>query len=151
MRQPAVLFVCTGNSVRSQMAEGLLRKYAGDHFDVYSAGLEPKGVNPLAIEAMKETGVDIANQRSKSVTEYLGKVAINHAVFVCSNAEERCPRLWPGVTQRLFWPFDDPAAAEGTHEEKLAIFREVRDEIEGKILGWLSEMRAAGELPTSQK
>jgi arsenate reductase (thioredoxin) len=131
------------------MAEGLLRKCAGDQFDVYSAGLDPKGVNPLAVEAMKEIGIDISGQRSKSVTEYLGKVAINHAVFVCSNAEERCPRLWPGVTQRLFWPFDDPAAAAGTHDEKLAVFRDVRDEIEGKILGWLAEMRTTGALPTA--
>jgi arsenate reductase len=113
---------------------------------VYSAGLEH-----LAIEAMKEIAIDIAGQRSRGVTEFLGKVAINHAVFVCSNAEDRCPRKWPGVAQRLFWPFDDPATATETHEDKLGVFREVRDEVEGKILGWLSEMRAAGELPTSQK
>ena len=139
-----VLFVCTGNSARSQMADGLLRKHAGDRFDAQSAGTEPKGLNPLAMEAMREIGIDISQQRSKDVAEFLGKVAVQYAVFVCSSADERCPRLWPFSGQRLYWPFEDPAAASGTHEEKLTVFRRVRDEIDERIVEWLAESRVAG-------
>lgn len=144
MQKPMVLFVCTGNSARSQMADGLLRKHAGDRFDAQSAGTEPKGLNPLAMEAMREIGIDISQQRSKDVAEFLGKVAVQYAVFVCSSADERCPRLWPFSGQRLYWPFEDPAAASGTHEEKLTVFRRVRDEIDERIVEWLAESRVAG-------
>jgi arsenate reductase len=126
------------------MAEGLLRKHAGDRFDAQSAGTEPKGLNPLAVEAMREIGIDISQQRSKDVAEFLGKVTVQYAVFVCSSADERCPRLWPFSGQRLYWPFEDPAAAAGTHEQKLTVFRKVRDEINERIVEWLAESRVAG-------
>ena len=147
MRKHTVLFLCTGNSARSQMAEAFLRRYAGDVFDVQSAGLEPKPVNPLTIEVMKEIGIDISNARSKDSAEFLGKVAVRYAIFVCSNAENRCPRLWPFTGRRLYWPFEDPAAATGTHEERLQVFRDVRNQIDAQIVEWLKELRTAGELP----
>ncbi len=133
-----VLFVCTGNSARSQMAEGLLRHFAGDQFEVYSAGLEPKGVNPYAIQAMQEVGIDISAHQSKSVMDYLGRVHMGVVITVCSNAEERCP-IFPFTTQRLYWPFEDPAAFVGTPAETLAKFREVRDQISGRLQAWLRE------------
>jgi len=115
-----------------------LRKYAGDRYDVYSAGLEPKPVHPLAIRVMDEVGVDISGQRSKSLSEFAGKVHFSYLITVCSNAEEKCP-IFPGMGIRLHWPFDDPAAFEGSDEEKLAKFREVRDLIEGKVRQWVAE------------
>lgn len=133
-----VLFLCTGNSARSQMAEGLLRHFAGDHFEVYSAGLEPKTVNPYAIQAMREIGLDISGHTSKSVMDYLGRVHMGTVITVCGNAEERCP-IFPFSTQRLYWPFEDPAAFVGTDAETLAKFREVRDLISARIQAWLKE------------
>ena len=138
MKKPRVLFLCTGNSVRSQMAEAFLRKYAGDLYEVHSAGLEPKGIHPLTVQVMEEAGISLEGQRSKSLQEYFMKVQIGYLITVCSQAEEKCPIL-PGVSTRIHWPFEDPAAFEGTVEEKLAKFREVRDEIEGEILEWLEE------------
>lgn len=133
-----VLFLCTGNSARSQMAEGLLRHFAGDHFEVYSAGLEPKTVNPFAIQAMREIGLDISGHTSKSVMDYLGRVHMGTVITVCSNAEERCP-IFPFSTLRLYWPFEDPAAFVGPEAETLAKFREVRDLISARIQAWLKE------------
>ncbi len=133
-----VLFLCTGNSARSQMAEGLLRHMAGDQFEVYSAGLEPKTVNPYAIQAMQEIGLDISSQTSKSVMDYLGRVHMGTVITVCSNAEERCP-IFPFSTQRLYWPFEDPATFVGTDAETLAKFREVRDLISARLETWLKE------------
>jgi len=147
MRKPVVLFLCTGNSARSQMAEAFLRRYAGDLFDVQSAGLEPKPINPLTVEAMKEIGVDISQQRSKDTAEFLGKVSVRYAIFVCANAEANCPRLWPFTGNRLYWPFEDPAAATGTYEERLQVFRDVRNQIDARIIAWLAELRVAEELP----
>lgn len=147
MANPIVLFVCTGNSARSQMAEALLRKHAGDRFDARSAGTEPKGLNPLSVEAMKEVGIDIGGQRSKSLSEFMGKTPVQYAIFVCSSADDRCPSLAGFTGERLYWPFDDPAAATGTKEEKLTRFREVRNQIDARIVEWLAELRAAGELP----
>ena len=138
MKKPRVLFLCTGNSARSQMAEAFLRKYAGDRFEVHSAGLEPKGIHPLTVQVMEEAGISLEGQRSKSLQEYFMKVQIGYLITVCSQAEEKCPIL-PGVSTRIHWPFEDPAAFEGTVEEKLAKFREVRGEIEGEILEWLEE------------
>ncbi|MBZ5645823.1 MAG: arsenate reductase ArsC [Acidobacteriia bacterium] len=125
--KPKVLFLCTGNSARSQMAEGYLRHTAGDRFETLSAGIAPKGLNPLAVEAMREIGIDISQQQSKDVVTLLGQ-HIPYVVTVCDNAKERCP-IFPGTWKFLHWSFEDPAAAEGTHEEKLAVFRLVRDEI----------------------
>jgi arsenate reductase (thioredoxin) len=128
---PKVLFLCTGNSARSQMAEGYLRHVAGDRFDAMSAGIEPKGLNPLAVEAMKEIGIDISGQTSKDVVKLLGQ-HIPYVVTVCDNARERCP-IFPRTYKFLHWSFDDPAAATGSHEEKLGVFRRVRDEIAKRI------------------
>jgi arsenate reductase (thioredoxin) len=134
-----VLFLCTGNSARSQMAEAFLRHYASDQFEAYSAGLEPKGMNPLTVKVMAEIGMDISGQKSKSVTEYLGKQLIQILVTVCDHAEKNCPTTWPGINQKLHWSFEDPATAEGSEEEKLQKFREVRDLLDQKIQNWLLE------------
>jgi len=131
-----VLFLCTGNSARSQMAEALLRYYAGDEFEVYSAGLEPKSIHPLTVQVMQEIGLDLSGQHSKSVAEYLGKIHFGHVVTLCSDADERCP-IFPGVSQRLHWPFEDPAAFEGTEGARLDKFRQVRGQIDKKIRAWL--------------
>jgi arsenate reductase len=144
MRKTKVLFLCTGNSARSQMAEALLRKNASNDFEVFSAGLEPAGVNPYTIRVMEETGIDMSDHSSKSLTEYLGKVHFGYVITVCSNADEKCPAIFPGMGQRLHWPFDDPAALKGSDEEKLAKFREVRDQIEKRIKEWLAEVQPAG-------
>lgn len=124
--EPKVLFLCTGNSARSQMAEGYLRHVASDRFVAMSAGIEPKGLNPLAIEAMAEIGIDISRQKSKDVVTLLGQ-HIPYVITVCDNARERCP-IFPRTYKFLHWSFDDPAAATGSREEKLAVFRRVRDE-----------------------
>jgi arsenate reductase len=134
-----VLFLCTGNSARSQMAEAFLRKYAGDRFEAHSAGLEPKNIHPLAIQVMQEKGIDISNQASKGVDTYLGKALFQYLVTVCDDAEKNCPTVWPGVNQRMHWSFEDPAAFEGTDEKKLAKFREIRDRIEQRLKAWLEE------------
>jgi arsenate reductase len=125
--KPKVLFLCTGNSVRSQMAEGYLRHVAGHRFDPLSAGIAPKGLNPLAVEVMKEVGIDISGQASKDVAGLLG-LHIPYVVTVCDNAKERCP-IFPGAGQFLHWSLEDPAKASGTVEERLAVFRRIRDEI----------------------
>ena len=134
-----VLFLCTGNSARSQMAEAFLRKYAGDRFEAHSAGLEPKSVNPFTIRVMQEVGIDISDQTSKGVNTYLGKVLFQYMITVCDDADKNCPTVWPGVNQRMHWSFEDPAAFEGTDEEKLTKFREIRDLIEKRIQAWLEE------------
>ena len=126
-----VLFLCTGNSARSQMAEGILRHLAGDRFEVFSAGTKPSVVNPHAIAAMREIGVDISSHRSKHVNECFGK-PIDTVITVCDNAKETCP-IFPGTRHQLHWSFEDPAAAGGTTEEQLAMFRKIRDQIYGRI------------------
>ena len=131
-----VLFVCTGNSARSQMAEAFVRHYAEDAFEAHSAGLEPKGIHPLTVRAMQEIGLDLSGQSSKSVLDYLGKVHFGYIVTLCADAEERCP-IFPGLGQRMHWAFDDPAAFEGTHEARLDKFRQVRNQIDGQIRAWL--------------
>jgi len=126
-----VLILCTGNSARSQMAEGLLRHDAGDRFEVVSAGVEPSQVRTQAIEAMCEVGIDISGHRSKSVDEFAGQ-EFDYVITVCDNANERCP-IFPGNTERIHWSFDDPAAAEGDEDRGLAVFRRVRDEIRQRL------------------
>jgi arsenate reductase (thioredoxin) len=138
MNKPRVLFLCTGNSCRSQMAEAFLRKYAGDQFEVYSAGLTPKPINPLTIKVMEEIGFDMSSQYSKPLTLYLGKLHFGYLITVCSNAEDKCP-IFPGMGTRLHWPFDDPAEFEGSEQEKLLKFREVRDQIDQKVHEWALE------------
>ena len=138
MAKARVLFLCTGNSARSIMAEALLRRYADDHFEAYSAGLEPKGINPYTVRIMNEIGLDVSGQRSKSLMEYLGRVHMGFVITVCDRAEANCP-IFPFGTLRLHWSFEDPAALEGSEPEKLAKFREVRDQIDERIRSWLIE------------
>ena len=125
-----VLILCTGNSARSQMAEGLLRHDAGDRFEVESAGVEPSHVRAQAIEAMREVGIDISGHRSKSVDEFVGQ-EFDYVITVCDNANERCP-LFPGKTRRIHWSFEDPAAT-GDEAARLTVFRRVRDEIRERL------------------
>ena len=126
-----VLFVCTHNSARSQMAEGLLRDLAGDRFEVTSAGTEATHVRPLAIRAMTEIGIDISGQESKTLERHLGE-PFDYVITVCDDANEACP-FFPGAKKRLHWSFEDPSWAEGSEDERLAIFRRVRDEIRKRI------------------
>lgn len=138
MNKPKVLFLCTGNSARSQLAEGLLRAMAGEHFDVFSAGTEPKGrILPEVEEAMREIGIDISGQWSKSVTEYLGKAVFAHVVTVCGEAEEKCPAVFLNMGTHEHFPFDDPARADDEH--RLELTRSVRDQIEKRLRLWLIE------------
>ncbi len=126
--KPTVLILCTGNSCRSHMAEGILSKTAGDLLDVRSAGSKPAGyVHPKAIEVMKEVGIDISGHRSKHLDEFLGQ-DVETVITVCGNADQACP-MFPGQVNRHHWGFDDPAHATGTEEEQVAVFRRVRDEI----------------------
>jgi arsenate reductase (thioredoxin) len=129
--KPKVLFLCTGNSARSQMAEGFLRHQAGDRFEALSAGTDPKTLNPFAVQVMREAAIDISAQRSKGVGEFLGQ-PVQYVVTVCANAKEKCP-IFPATFKIVHWDLEDPAAAQGSDEEKLAIFRKVRDEIRERI------------------
>jgi arsenate reductase (thioredoxin) len=140
-KRPQVLFLCTHNTARSQMAEAWLKNHAGDRFEVYSAGYEPADINPFTRQVMAEVGLDLSGQYSKGVKEYLGKINFAYVIIVCARAEKTCPTAFPSILQqRLFWPFEDPVAFEGTDEEKLAKFREIRDQIDRRILQWLSEL-----------
>jgi arsenate reductase (thioredoxin) len=126
-----VLFLCTHNSARSQMAEGLLRDLAGDQFEPFSAGTEATHVRPLAIRAMEEIGVDISGQESKTLDRYLDQ-PFDYVITVCDDANEACP-FFPGAQSRLHWSFEDPSRAEGSDEERLEVFRRVRDEIKDRV------------------
>ena len=142
--KPTVLILCTGNSCRSHMAEGVLKKVAGDILDVQSAGSKPAGyVHPLAIQAMKEIGIDISGHRSKSMNEFLDK-SVETVITVCGNADQACP-IFPGQVNRYHWGFFDPAKAERTEEEKLRIFREVRDQIRMVFEAYAGGRREGGK------
>ena len=132
-----VLFLCTGNSARSQMAEGILRHAAGERFDVYSAGTNPSRVRPEAVAVMNEMGIEISNHRSKSVDEFTGQ-QFDFVITVCDNARSHCP-VFPGKAQRIHWSFEDPAAATGSDEARKSAFRRIRDQIHGCILAFLDE------------
>jgi arsenate reductase (thioredoxin) len=138
-QKPKVLFLCTGNSARSQMAEAFLRRFGGDHFDAYSAGLEPKGLNPLTVQVMEEIGISMDGHASKGVNIYLGKTLFQYLITVCDQAEKNCPTIWPGISHKLHWSFEDPAAVEGSEDEKLAKFRVVRDQIQQQIQSWIAQ------------
>jgi arsenate reductase len=140
MNKPKVIFLCTGNSARSQMAEGLLRVMAGEHFEVFSAGTNPKGsILPEVQEVMREVGIDISNQRSKSVTEYLGEVNFGYVITVCADAEENCPAVFLSMGIHEHWPFEDPAKFYGDKESRLDSTRRVRNQIEERLCMWLVE------------
>jgi arsenate reductase (thioredoxin) len=134
-----VLFLCTHNSARSQMAEGLLRHLAGDRFEAYSAGTEATHVRPFAIRAMDEIGVDISGQESKTLDRYLEE-PFDYVITVCDDANEACP-FFPGATTRLHWSLPDPSAAKGSEEERLAVFRSVRDGIRDRMQAELVDGR----------
>ena len=133
-----ILVLCTGNSCRSQKAEGFLRHHLGKNHTVASAGLEPKGLNPFAVRVMGEIGIDISTHTSKHLREFLDR-EFDYVITVCDNAAARCP-AFPGLARRLHWPFDDPAEATGTEDEVLAEFRRIRDEIEVKITEWVASL-----------
>jgi arsenate reductase len=133
-KKKRVLILCTGNSARSQMAEGLLRHDRGDRFDVESAGTEPSRVRPEAIAVMGELGIDISGHRSKHLDEFTGQ-PFDYVLTVCDHANESCP-LYTGTTERLHHTFQDPAAFDGSDEERLALFRRVRDEIRSYLRSW---------------
>lgn len=131
MARPRVLFLCTHNSARSQMAEGLLRSLGGERFEVHSAGTEATAVRPLAIEAMREIGIDISRQSSKTLDRFVDE-RFDHVITVCDDANESCP-VFPNATHRLHWSLPDPSKAVGTVDEQLAIYREVRDQLKARI------------------
>ena len=144
---PNVLFLCTGNSCRSQMAEGWLRHLAGDRFTACSAGLDPTALNPLAVEAMREVGIDISQQQSKNVTGFLGQ-HFPHVITVCDRAQAACP-IFPGICFRQHWPIDDPATATGSHDERMKVFRTVRDEIGQRVRAFIADPMAPPATPPS--
>jgi arsenate reductase (thioredoxin) len=133
----SVLILCTGNSARSQMAEGLWRHEGGDRCEVFSAGTRPSQVRPEAIAVLAEIGIDISGQRSKSVDEFIGQ-PLDLVITVCDNAKEACP-VFPGRTRRLHWPFEDPAGTQGSEDERKAAFRRVRDQIRKRVQAFLAE------------
>jgi len=139
MSKPKVIFLCTGNSARSQMAEGLLRSMAGEQFEVFSAGTEPKGrILPEVEVAMREAGIDISGQRSKSVMEYMGKQVFAYVITVCSDAEENCPAVFLSMGTHEHWPFDDPAKVDDS--KRLETTRRLRDEMKGRLQQWLDSL-----------
>jgi arsenate reductase len=140
-KKPRVLFLCSENRARSQMAEALLRKHAGDQLEIYSAGLEPTPIHPTVYRVMEEVGLDLEGHYAKGVDQFLNKVYLGILITVCEKAEEKCP-TFPGLGERLFWPIPDPAAVEGTEQESLEAFRKARDELEKHIVDWL-ESRGA--------
>lgn len=141
MTKPAVLFLCTGNSARSQMAEAFLRHHAGDRYDAYSAGLEPHGVNPFTIRIMDERGIDIHHHTSDPIQDMIGLREYRYVVTVCAHADANCPAVFLQGSKKLHWYFDDPAAAQGTDDAILQKFREIRDQIEARVVAWLDETR----------
>jgi arsenate reductase len=135
-----VLFLCTGNSARSQMAEAFLRTLGGDKFEAHSAGLQATAIHPLTVQVMAERGIDISQQRSKDLSEYLGRVHFGTLITVCDRAAEECPNF-PGVATRLHWSLDDPVAMDGSDEERVAAFRAVRDAVERHVIEWLESQK----------
>jgi arsenate reductase len=135
--RPIVLILCTGNSCRSQMAEGFLKRFAGEEYEVHSAGTEPAAqVHPLAVQVMDEIGIDIGQQRPNPLRDFLGRVPVRHLLIVCDKANGSCPTTWPGTLSRTYLPFDDPAGFDGTPEETLDEFRRVRDLIGNAMGRW---------------
>lgn len=142
MSEGRVLFLCTRNTARSQMAEAFLRHHAGDRYQPYSAGLLPDAISPYARRVMEEIGIDLSGQYSKHISEYMGKIHFGYCIIVCDIAEPRCPTTFPDVSEILHWPFDDPVAFVGLEEDKLSKFREVRDQIDHRIRAWLARQDA---------
>lgn len=140
MAKQKVLFLCTGNSARSQMGEAFLRAIAGDRFEVYSAGIEPHGVNPYTVRVMDEIGIDISAHTSDPVERYMGQVDFDYVITVCGHADKTCPQALWSKGLKLHWGFDDPASETGDDNQKLTKFREIRDLIGAKVRGWVEEL-----------
>lgn len=136
-----ILFVCTGNSVRSQMAEAFLRDYAGNYFSVTSAGVNPKPIHPCTIQVMRERGLDCSRQYAKNITRFLGRQSFDYVITLSNEAASFNLTQLPGINHHFHWLFEDPAAFEGSQEEMLNKFREVRDQIEQVLLNWLNQIR----------
>ncbi len=149
-RKTKVLFLCTGNSARSQMAEAYLRHHGGDRFDPYSAGLRPTDIHPHTRRVMAEAGVSLDGQRAKALKEYLGRESFGYLITVCAHAEANCPRTFLGISRRLHWNLEDPVAFEGDEAAALARFREIRDEIEARVLGWIGDQAIAADLASAE-
>ena len=143
MLKPKVLFLCTGNSARSQIAEAVLRRHAGDHFDVYSAGLYAKGLHPYTVRVLTEQGYDLTPHYSKDVSEYLGKLHFAYVITVCGHADQNCPTVWLTGPEKLHWPFEDPAAFEGDDAATLAVFRAPHAAIDARVRARLDEQGIA--------
>ena len=137
-----VLFLCTGNSCRSQMAEAWLRHHGGDEFEAFSAGTDPKPIHPLTFKVMEERGITLEGQRSKNLRDYLGRQHFGYIVTVCDQAAQSCPTAWPGVHEVLHIAYEDPAAFNGDEAATLEKFREVRDAIEQGVLALITQLRA---------
>ena len=150
MSKPMVLFLCTGNSARSQMAEAFLRHHAGDLYEVHSAGLDPQGIHPLTIQVMSEVGIDVAGHESKSLNLYLGKTSPKWVIFVCEKAERSCPHVWPFSLQTESWRIDDPVDSTSDDLQRLMKFRTIRDEVEARVVQWIADHSAVMEVEAKQ-
>jgi arsenate reductase len=138
MNNPKALFLCTGNSARSQMAEAFLRTYAGKYFDVFSAGIEPRGfILPEVMTVMKERGLDLEGQYSKSVKEFLGKYHFAFIITVCAKAEKNCPTVFLNMGQHMYWPFEDPTEVQSGEVDRLSFVCDLRDQIDQRVQLWL--------------
>ncbi|MBK8027194.1 MAG: arsenate reductase ArsC [Chloroflexi bacterium] len=138
-----VLFLCTNNAARSQMAEALLRHFGDGKYQAYSAGMRATEIHPLTIQVMREIGIDVSDQRSKDIKEIMGRMSFDDAVIVCRKAEDDCPRISADAKRIHRWLFEDPVRAEGTDAEKLAYFRDIRDQISARVQLWLAENEEA--------
>jgi len=145
MKIVSVLFLCTGNSARSQMAEAFLRRFGDDAYDSFSAGIEPATLNPFTRRVMDEIGFDLAGHYSKNIKEFIDTVQFDYLITVCDDADQNCP-VFPGSGERIHWSFQDPAAFNGSEDETLNEFREVRDLIQEKVLSWVLERGTASEI-----
>jgi len=139
VKKPRVLFVCTHNAARSQIAEVLLRRHGGAHFEAASAGFQPTEVHPLTRRVLEEIGEDTSALQAKGLAEFLGKIDVRFAVFVCQEAEDGCPRVYPFAFRNEQWPFPDPLQVQGTAAMQVQAFRGVRDAIDTKVRAWLQE------------
>lgn len=144
MSKAKILFLSTDNSARSQMGEAFIGLYAGDYLEPYSAGTEPKGINPYTVRVLEERGISLAGHTSEDLSTYLGQKHFGYVVTVCANAEKTCPRSWLLAQNHTHWNLDDPAQFEGSDAEKMARFREIRDEIDERIQAWLVEQDVPG-------
>lgn len=148
MNKINVLFLCTANSARSQMAEAFLRSYAGDKYEAYSAGLDPKEIHPLTKRVMADIDIDISSQYSKALKNYMGRIHFGYLITVCSIAEERCPTVFPGMGKRLHWDLEDPVKFSDSEEERLNKFREIRDQIKKRVQKWVDSQIQDTEMKT---